>query len=66
MDKKTVMILIIAAIVTMILVGIEVYFWKKTPDLEFNSRQAGIDFCNQQISPDQRNDCLIGVEVRFK
>ncbi len=71
MDKKTVTVLIIAAIVTVVLVGIEVYVWKQNSfsSLEysgFGSKQEGIDFCNQQIPPDQRDDCLIGIEARFR
>jgi len=66
MNKKTIIILIIASIITMLLVGVEVYFWKKTPNLEFNSKQAGIDFCNQEIPLDQKEDCLVGIEARFK
>jgi hypothetical protein len=49
-----------------LIVGVEVYFWKKTPNLEFNSKQAGIDFCNQEIPLDQKEDCLSGIEARFK
>ena len=71
MDKKTLIVLIITAIVTMLLVGTEVYFWKgnNKSALEysgFNTKKAGIDFCNNEIPDDQKADCLAGIEARFK
>jgi uncharacterized protein YpmB len=66
MNKKTIIILIIASIMTMIIVGIEVYFWKKSTNLQFISKQEGIDFCNNQIPLDQKEDCIFGVESIFK
>jgi len=66
MSKKNIIILVIASFITMFIVGVEVYFWKKTSVLDFNSKQEGINFCNYQIPLDQKEECLTGIEARFK